>query len=251
LAQDLPREYQEITASLKRCGASRVYGVFGSEDWRRAAVNAGLYLVGANNWSTARVAELRKTAEDFSKVMDKASWLERWRVGDPAVATIRAYIEKGHLLKTLFPDGSGLQPEEPGTAQIRVYYPRPRMEDLSAIHSARLAGLTVGIAAPPEALSIEIADLVADAQSHVARKRTEEVNRQRELEAKRARERENLEALRRQQEWERQARIDADPIVFGTDGTNTVVLGHYNTSENDSDDLRSLVATLEKLAFDL
>jgi hypothetical protein len=27
LAQDLPREYQEIIASLKRCGVQRVYGV--------------------------------------------------------------------------------------------------------------------------------------------------------------------------------------------------------------------------------
>jgi DNA-binding transcriptional MerR regulator len=241
LAQDLPREYQEITASLKRCGASRIYGVFGAEDWRRAAVDAGLYLVGIN-WSTARVAEIRKAAEDFSKAMDEASWLERWRVGDPVKATIRFYMERGLFLQSLFPDGSGLQPESSDTAQIRVYYPRPNVDDLRAIHSARLSGLTVGIAAPPEALSVEINDLIADVQSHVARKRTEDAIRKREL----ARAREQARERAREQ-----ARIDADPIVFGTDGTHTVVLGHYNTSENDPEELRSLVATLDTLAFDL
>ena len=43
------------------------------------------------------------------------------------------------------------------------------------------------------------------------------------------------------------ARLAADPFVFGTDGTHTVVLGHYNTSDSDPDELRSLVATLVEL----
>jgi hypothetical protein len=114
------------------------------------------------------------------------------------------------------------------------------MDDLRAMHSARLAGLTDGIAAPPKALMVEIADLIADAQAHIVRRKIAQAKRKRELARQRARER-----------AQEQARIDRDPIVFGTDGTHTVVLGHYNTSENDPEELRSLVATLDTLAFDL
>ena len=244
LAQDLPREYQELIASLKRCGVQRVYGVFSAENWHRAATNAGLYLIGGNNWCTANVAEIRKTAEDLASELDSSPSLVKWTVGAPAAKTVQWYIKRGDLLQTLFPDGSGLRPaNETNTAQIRVYYPRPRMDDLHAMHSARLAGLTVGIAAPPEALSIEIDDLVADAQAHIARRRIAKAQRKREQEE---RKREHEERRR-----EQQARLAADPIVFGTDGKHTVVLGHYNSSESDPDELRSLVATLDRLVFDL
>jgi hypothetical protein len=240
LAQDLPREYQELIASLKRCGVQRVYGVFSAENWHQAATNAGLYLIGGNNWCTANVAKIRKTAEDLADELNNSASLVKWTVGAPAEKTVQWYIERGDLLQTLFPDGSGLHPESLGTARIRVYYPRPRMDDLRAMHSARLAGLTVGIAAPPKALMVEIADLIADAQAHIVRRKIAQAKRKRELARQRARER-----------AQEQARIDRDPIVFGTDGTHTVVLGHYNTSENDPEELRSLVATLDTLAFDL
>lgn len=241
MPDDLPREYQEIIGAVKCCGLQRVYGVFSAENWHRAATNAGLYLIGANNWCTADVSEIRKTAEALANELNDWPSLIQWIRGDAAKQTVKWYVQKGDLLQTLFPDGSGLQPEARDTAQIRVYYPRPRMIDLPAMHSARLAGLTVGIAAPPEALSIEVSDLIADAQAHIARKKIEQIRRKQE-------------ARRREQEArmkEQRSRIDYDPIIFATDGAHTVVLGHYNTSDNDPDELRSLVATLDRLAFDI
>lgn len=224
----LSDEQREIAMALKRNGITKLYGIFKARDWHSATIGAGLYLMNASGWSVADMSRLRADAQKMYK-QDKDEplpWPIRWMFPSAERCALRRHNRGNDLFKFLFPNMSGLVPETSDTTRIRVHFPEPGQNDRIAMHAARLAGFTVGIAAPIRALKINITDVLTDLQLHTRRY------------AQRLRE-------------EEIARINSDPIVFATDNVHTAVLGHYNASLLDSAEMRSLVATLDNMAFDL
>ena len=204
-----------LIASLRLRGVRRIHGIFDAADFTRAAVAAGLYCMPASGWARADASAIRSAAQALAEDAAKQPWWARWALMDPTLEAIDKLEERGALARTIFPDGTGF-PAEGRDTPVRVYYPQPAPEHWTTIHSARLAGLTVGVALPPQALEIETADLCAAVRPQIS------------------------------------PRVpDADPIVYGTKGGRAVVLGFYACASSDPPALRSLVATLQTLTVDL
>jgi hypothetical protein len=111
------------------------------------------------------------------------------------------------------------------TAPVTI--PQPPRDQMAALHAARLAGYTLHVAVPAEAVTVDLSGLIAEA------------NRRPRVSL--------LQTL---------ALAGRDPIVFGwrqpkDASRRVVVFGFYGQSPDDSPELLTLVATLQGMEAEL
>jgi hypothetical protein len=203
----------ELLNSLRLCGVERIHGIFDAEAWAGACVAARLYRLPLHGRIRADMTRIKHEAHEIAMNADDRAW----HFGDPRPAIGRRlmgeYAKSGRLPGILWP-----RLEEnfgPHDEWVKADFPPPPAAMLPDFQRAQLAGLEVGAAVPGEAITVKSCANQSSEYAAVA--------------------------------------AVIDPIIYGVHrATNRVaVLGFYGQSENDSAELKSLVAVLETLTIEL
>ncbi len=200
-----------IILALKRGGIDRIYGIFGLDDWYSAASAAQLYSLPFGRSVRADVSTIIAEGREIeAEIAQRPRW--GWNSApDPLEEAVKRREAAGTLPAGIFPNFREAD-DMFGAAIVDVEFPEPPRLEWQTIHRARLAGFEMFSAAPASAIKVKG---LAEA-ARVVRDRPRIV----------------------------------DPILFGVlkgHEDKAVVLGYYNTSEDDNAALGALIDVLEEI----
>lgn len=168
LALDLYPDHSDLIGRLRRVGITQVFGIFDLSAWRATLRAAQLYRLPLAGEARA---DLRRLIDEASARTHSSllylSGLAGWeRQTKRITATVmRDYEAEGTLLPTIFPNFEEWPVEQ---YKVRVTYPAIPRDIWHLAHRASLAGGTLEVAAPAEAVRVDgIEDAVA---AHVQRR---------------------------------------------------------------------------------
>ena len=148
-AQLYPLDSRALEA-LARCGVGRIYGVFDWQAWRATTAAAGLYLLPIDGRAHA---DLRQLGNDTHAIMRRQKMWQYLFLPPARDRAIAKHVRKQTLLPTIFPGFSAAEPSE-HTTPVTVRFPAPGADEWRTIHAARLAGYTMGVACPADAIRV-------------------------------------------------------------------------------------------------
>lgn len=199
-----------LIASLRLCGVQRVLGIFDAAAWTVTCANAGLYRMPLHGRVRADMSLIKAEAHALAMQADDRFWA----LGDPRPGfgrrLMREYAASGRLPGILWPHH---EPSNgPHDEWLEVDFPRPPASMLPNLQRASLAGVSLWAACPAGAIRVR-EDATADRAEFSA-----------------------VAAL-------------LDPIVYGLHQPTQRVapLGCYAQSDDDPEELKSLVAVLTAL----
>ncbi len=200
-----------IISALKRSGIPKIYGIFEHDAWHSAAAAAQLYCL---PFGTPARADTSTILAEGRQIEAELVGRARWGWGsapDPLVEAVKRREAAGTLPAAIFPNFREAD-DVWSAAFVDVEFPEPPRSEWQKIHRARLGGFEISAAAPASAIKVKG---LAEAALAV-RDRSQMV----------------------------------DPIIFGVlkeHESKVVVLGYYNTSEEDAMALVALIDVLEEM----